>query len=81
MIGEDVRNTLGWREHRRRSVNGALFDASGVGVWGARPRRDGVVKLADFGASKVYREGTVTDGMKSLKGSLFWMAPEVRARA
>jgi serine/threonine protein kinase len=40
--------------------------------------RDGVVKLADFGASKVFKEGTVTDGMKSLKGSLFWMAPEVR---
>ncbi|KAK3245139.1 hypothetical protein CYMTET_45276 [Cymbomonas tetramitiformis] len=39
--------------------------------------KDGVVKLADFGASKVYSEGTVTDGFKSLAGSLFWMAPEV----
>jgi serine/threonine protein kinase len=39
--------------------------------------RDGVVKLADFGASKVFKEGTVTDGLKSMKGSLFWMAPEV----
>lgn len=39
--------------------------------------RDGVVKLADFGASKVFKEGTVTDGLASMKGSIFWMAPEV----
>jgi hypothetical protein len=26
--------------------------------------RDGVVKLADFGASKVYRDTTITDAMK-----------------
>lgn len=39
--------------------------------------RDGVIKLADFGASKAYKDATITDGMKSLKGSVFWMAPEV----
>jgi serine/threonine protein kinase len=38
---------------------------------------DGIVKLADFGASKVYRDATCTDGMKSMRGSVFWMAPEV----
>ncbi|GFH31787.1 protein kinase domain-containing protein, partial [Haematococcus lacustris] len=39
--------------------------------------RDGVVKLADFGASKAFQGDTITDGMKSIKGSVFWMAPEV----
>lgn len=39
--------------------------------------RDGVVKLADFGASKAYRDATRTDAMKSMRGSVFWMAPEV----
>lgn len=39
--------------------------------------RDGIVKLADFGASKAYKDATITDGMKSLRGSVFWMAPEV----
>eukprot|EP00873_Tetraselmis_striata_P025957 jgi/Tetstr1/446221/TSEL_033765.t1 len=39
--------------------------------------RDGRVKLADFGASKAYHEATITDGMKSIRGSVFWMAPEV----
>lgn len=39
--------------------------------------RDGRVKLADFGASKAYHESTITDGMKSIRGSVFWMAPEV----
>lgn len=39
--------------------------------------RDGIIKLADFGASKVTKEATLTDGMKSLRGSVFWMAPEV----
>ncbi|GFR49422.1 hypothetical protein Agub_g11479, partial [Astrephomene gubernaculifera] len=39
--------------------------------------RDGVVKLADFGASKAYRDHTITDCMKSVRGSVFWMAPEV----
>lgn len=43
--------------------------------------RDGVVKLADFGASKAFSSDTITDGMKSIKGSVFWMAPEVRRRA
>jgi mitogen-activated protein kinase kinase kinase len=42
-------------------------------VW----RSDGIVKLADFGASKAYRDATITDGMRSLRGSVFWMAPEV----
>lgn len=39
--------------------------------------RDGIIKLADFGASKAYRDATATNAMKSLKGSVFWMAPEV----
>ncbi|MCO5571973.1 hypothetical protein L7F22_025724 [Adiantum nelumboides] len=38
---------------------------------------DGVVKLADFGASKAFHEATVTDACKSIRGSVFWMAPEV----
>jgi len=38
---------------------------------------DGTVKLADFGASKHFRDPNETDMMKSLKGSAFWMAPEV----
>jgi serine/threonine protein kinase len=38
---------------------------------------DGTVKLADFGASKHFRDPNKTDMMKSLKGSAFWMAPEV----
>lgn len=37
---------------------------------------DGTVKLADFGASK-YNDAARTDGLKSLRGSPFWMAPEV----
>jgi len=37
----------------------------------ARPVR------ADFGASKAFQGDTITDGMKSIKGSAFWMAPEV----
>lgn len=39
--------------------------------------RDGVVKLADFGASKATRGSQRTDVMKSMRGSVFWMAPEV----
>ncbi|CAI5459144.1 unnamed protein product [Closterium sp. Yama58-4] len=39
--------------------------------------RDGVIKLADFGASKSFHEGTVGEGCKSMRGSVFWMAPEV----
>lgn len=39
--------------------------------------RDGIVKLADFGASKAFRDPNCTDGMKSLRGSPFWIAPEV----
>ena len=39
--------------------------------------RDGIVKLADFGASKAYRDTARTDAMKSMRGSVFWMAPEV----
>ncbi|KAH7283389.1 hypothetical protein KP509_34G004600 [Ceratopteris richardii] len=38
---------------------------------------DGTVKLADFGASKAFHEATMTDGCKSIRGSIFWMAPEV----
>ena len=32
--------------------------------------RDGIVKLADFGASKINHGGTLTDVMKSMKGSV-----------
>jgi len=32
---------------------------------------------ADFGASKAFQGDTITEGMKSIKGSAFWMAPEV----
>ncbi|CAI5473879.1 unnamed protein product [Closterium sp. Yama58-4] len=39
--------------------------------------RDGIIKLADFGASKAFQEGTVGEGCKSIRGSVFWMAPEV----
>nr|XP_024370794.1 uncharacterized protein LOC112280062 isoform X3 [Physcomitrium patens] len=38
---------------------------------------DGVIKLADFGASKAFHDPTQTDGFKSIRGSVFWMAPEV----
>jgi serine/threonine protein kinase len=38
---------------------------------------DGIVKLADFGASKAFHDPTQTDGFKSIRGSVFWMAPEV----
>eukprot|EP00897_Mesotaenium_endlicherianum_P009572 jgi/Mesen1/8643/ME000500S08119 len=38
----------------------------------------GIIKLADFGASKAFHDkGTLTDGCKSIRGSVFWMAPEV----
>jgi mitogen-activated protein kinase kinase kinase len=39
--------------------------------------RDGVVKLADFGASRAFSPDTINDCMRSIKGSVFWMAPEV----
>eukprot|EP00271_Cylindrocystis_brebissonii_P003197 TRINITY_DN13955_c0_g1_i1.p1 TRINITY_DN13955_c0_g1~~TRINITY_DN13955_c0_g1_i1.p1 ORF type:complete len:1657 (-),score=354.72 TRINITY_DN13955_c0_g1_i1:709-5679(-) len=38
---------------------------------------DGVIKLADFGASKAFHDTTGTDACKSIRGSVFWMAPEV----
>lgn len=38
--------------------------------------RNGIIKLADFGASKVYCDAR-TDAMKSMRGSVYWMAPEV----
>ena len=49
--------------------------------------RDGVVKLADFGAATLARAihdnkaAHVSHGIKSMRGSLFWMAPEVRSSA
>eukprot|EP00898_Chlorokybus_atmophyticus_P007254 jgi/Chlat1/752/Chrsp104S01223 len=39
--------------------------------------RNGTVKLADFGAAKAFNESTLTNGFKSIRGSVFWMAPEV----
>lgn len=37
----------------------------------------GIVKVADFGASKPFGDPAKTDMMKSLRGSAFWMAPEI----
>jgi mitogen-activated protein kinase kinase kinase len=45
--------------------------------------QDGVIKLSDFGASKKIKSEFVEDEneiCKSLKGSPYWMAPEVAAR-
>ena len=39
--------------------------------------RNGVVKLTDFGASKIVSNAAQTDVMKSMRGSVLWMAPEV----
>ncbi|BBN20633.1 hypothetical protein MPTK1_Vg01020 [Marchantia polymorpha subsp. ruderalis] len=38
---------------------------------------DGIIKLADFGASTFMQDPTQTNGFKSIRGSIFWMAPEV----
>ena len=40
---------------------------------------DGVCKLADFGASKLLQHDllSATDGCRSLRGTPYWMAPEV----
>lgn len=40
---------------------------------------DGICKLADFGASKQIQQDLVssTDGCRSLRGTPYWMAPEV----
>eukprot|EP00878_Enallax_costatus_P037286 GHUV01042105.1.p1 GENE.GHUV01042105.1~~GHUV01042105.1.p1 ORF type:complete len:241 (+),score=72.01 GHUV01042105.1:311-1033(+) len=37
----------------------------------------GIVKVADFGASKPFEDQQKTNMMKSLRGSAFWMAPEI----
>ncbi|CAM6110207.1 unnamed protein product [Calypogeia fissa] len=37
----------------------------------------GIIKLADFGASKIFHDPFETNGLKSIRGSVFWMAPEV----
>eukprot|EP00742_Colponemidia_sp_Colp-10_P005948 GILJ01006362.1.p1 GENE.GILJ01006362.1~~GILJ01006362.1.p1 ORF type:complete len:694 (-),score=99.41 GILJ01006362.1:92-2080(-) len=43
---------------------------------------DGTVKVADFGASKQIEELlSMSDGFKSIKGSVYWMAPEVMTQA
>ena len=39
--------------------------------------RDGVAKLADLGASRVYDDPDLTSNVTSAKGSTFWCAPEV----
>jgi serine/threonine protein kinase len=39
--------------------------------------RSGVVKLTDFGASKIMTNAGQTDACVSMRGSVFWMAPEV----
>ena len=40
---------------------------------------DGICKLADFGASKQIQQDllSLTDGCRSLRGTPYWMAPEV----
>lgn len=39
---------------------------------------DGTIKLADFGASKKLADlATISEGFKSIKGTPYWMAPEV----
>ena len=38
---------------------------------------DGVVKLADFGASTAFEQTNLSHGFKSIRGSVYWMAPEV----
>eukprot|EP00245_Coleochaete_scutata_P000241 TRINITY_DN1027_c0_g3_i1.p1 TRINITY_DN1027_c0_g3~~TRINITY_DN1027_c0_g3_i1.p1 ORF type:complete len:566 (-),score=103.26 TRINITY_DN1027_c0_g3_i1:1172-2767(-) len=35
------------------------------------------IKLADFGASKALQDPTMTENCNSVRGSVFWMAPEV----
>jgi serine/threonine protein kinase len=39
--------------------------------------RGGVIKLTDFGASRAKSDATAKDDMRSLRGSVYWMAPEV----
>eukprot|EP00798_Chlamydomonas_sp_ICE-L_P030644 gene30644-35659_t len=75
-------------ERREGTDRGAPQMAPGW-VVPLRERGEGVVPVPrgwfiplsrDFGASKAYHDQdpmTITDGMKSLKGSVFWMAPEV----
>ena len=38
---------------------------------------EGVVKLADFGASTAFEQTNLSHGFKSIRGSVYWMAPEV----
>ena len=45
---------------------------------------DATIKLSDFGASKILTEEMLREGVegsKSLKGSPYWIAPEVVLRA
>jgi mitogen-activated protein kinase kinase kinase len=39
--------------------------------------REGVAKLADLGASRVYNDPDMTSNITSAQGSTFWCAPEV----
>ena len=39
--------------------------------------REGVAKLADMGASRVYNDPDMTSNVTSAQGSTFWCAPEV----
>jgi serum/glucocorticoid-regulated kinase 2 len=40
----------------------------------------GVIKLTDFGSSRRFESGDSWELSKSLKGSPYWMAPEVVSR-
>ena len=57
--------------HRRKIIH---RDLKGANILISK---EGHVKLADFGASKVFNERTLSDGFKSMYGSIYWMAPEV----
>lgn len=52
----------------RAAADGVFLFVAGAGVLvqggNALVSRDGIVKLADFGASKAYRDHTITDCMK-----------------
>ncbi|KAL5995933.1 hypothetical protein ACLOJK_026006 [Asimina triloba] len=57
--------------HRCKDVSRSLFGANIL------VDNKGCIKLADFGASKQVVELATVSGAKSMKGTPYWMAPEV----